>query len=95
MLRWILKHRTDQEEYIAEGIRLKNKPVLTLALAKRIVSAAAAEALKHDWPVVIAVVDDGGYVILLERLDEAQHGSIEIAIRKARAAVAFKRPTKA
>ena len=71
------------------------KAVLTLAAAKKIVAAAEAEALKQAWPVVIAVVDDGGNLICLQRLDNAQFGSVDIAIRKARAAVAFKRPTKA
>jgi uncharacterized protein GlcG (DUF336 family) len=74
---------------------LTDKPALTLAGAKKIVAAAEAEALKHAWPVVIAVVDDGGNLISLQRLDNAQFGSVEIAIRKAKAAVAFKRPTKA
>jgi glc operon protein GlcG len=71
------------------------KAVLTLAAAKKIVAAAEAEALKHAWPVVIAVVDDGGNLIYLQRLDNAQFGSVEIAIQKARSAMAFKRPTKA
>ncbi len=80
---------------MAGEIKLESKAVLTLAVAKQIVAAATVEARKNDWPVVIAVVDDGGHLILLERLDEAQHGSVEIATAKARAAVAFKRPTKA
>lgn len=71
------------------------KSVLTLATARKIIAAAEVEALQHDWPVVIAVVDDGGNLICLDRLDNAQFGSVEIAIRKAKAAVAFKRPTKA
>ena len=71
------------------------KAGLTLSTARKIVAAAEAEALKHAWPVVIAVVDDGGNLICLQRLDNAQFGSVEIAIGKARAAAAFKRPTKA
>jgi len=73
---------------------LTEKPALTLAAAKRIITAAEAEALKNAWPVVIAVVDDGGHLLCLERLDNAQFASVEIAIQKARAAIAFKRPTK-
>ncbi|MHB8729179.1 MAG: GlcG/HbpS family heme-binding protein [Sulfuricaulis sp.] len=73
---------------------LTEKPALTLAAAKKIIAAAEAEALKHAWPVVIAVVDDGGHLLCLERLDNTQFGSVEIAIQKARAAMAFKRPTK-
>ena len=71
------------------------KAALTLATARKIVAAAEAEALKHAWPVVIAVVDDGGNLICLQRLDNAQFGSVDIAIQKAKSAVAFKRPTKA
>ena len=74
---------------------LTQKPALTLAIAKKIIEAAEAEALKQAWPVVIAVVDDGGHLICLHRLDNAQFGSVEIAIQKARSAMAFKRPTKA
>ncbi len=74
---------------------LQQKPALTLAAARVIIDAAKTEATQQAWPVVIAVVDDGGHLIALERLDGAQFGSVEIAIAKARAAVAFKRPTKA
>ena len=77
-----------------ENNLLTEKPALTLAAAKRIIAAAEAEALKNAWPVVIAVVDDGGHLLCLERLDNAQFASVEIAIQKARAAIAFKRPTK-
>ena len=71
------------------------KFALTLAAARKITAAAEAEALKHAWPVVIAVVDEGGNLICLQRRDNAQFGSVESAIQKARSAVAFKRPTKA
>ena len=71
------------------------KAGLTLAAAKKIIAAAEVEALKHAWPVVIAVVDEGGNLICLQRLDNAQFGSVEVAIQKAKSAVAFKRPTKA
>ncbi|MDO8684414.1 MAG: heme-binding protein [Armatimonadota bacterium] len=74
---------------------LTDKPALTLAAAKKIIAAAEAEALKRNWPVVIAVVDEGGNLISLQRLDNAQFGSVEVAIRKAKSAAAFKRPTKA
>ncbi len=71
------------------------KPVLTLEDAKRIAAAAEAEALRNDWRVVIAVVDDGGHLLYLQRSHDTQFGSVETAIRKAHAAVAFQRPTKA
>lgn len=43
---------------------------------------------------MIAIVDDGGYLLYLQRLDQAQFGSIEVATAKARAAIAFRRSTK-
>jgi uncharacterized protein GlcG (DUF336 family) len=74
--------------------QLPDKKVLTLAGAKQLAAAAAEEAVKNKWNVVIAIVDDGGSLIYLERLDDTQIGSIEVAIQKAQSAVNFKRPTK-
>ena len=73
---------------------LPTKKVLTLGLAKRLVAAAEAEAKKRGATVVIAVVDDGGHLILLERLDDTQVASVEVAIGKARTAAIFRRPSK-
>lgn len=74
---------------------MANKPVLTLEDAKRIAAAAETEAHANDWKVVIAVVDDGGHLLYLQRSHDTQFGSVETAILKAHAAVAFQRPTKA
>lgn len=74
--------------------QLADKKALTLEAAKKVASAAEAEARKNNWRVVIAVVDDGGHLVYLQRIDETQTGSIRIAVQKARSAVAFKRPTK-
>lgn len=71
-----------------------SKPILTLDDAKKIAAAAEAEALRNSWRVVIAIVDDGGHLLYLQRNHGTQFGSVEIAIQKARAAVAFQRPTK-
>jgi glc operon protein GlcG len=71
-----------------------SKPILTLENAKRIAASAATEAKINDWHVVIAVVDDGGHLLYLERSHDTQFGSVETAIQKAHAAVAFQRPTK-
>lgn len=71
------------------------RPRLTLAGAKAILAAAEAEARKNNWPVAIAVVDDGGHLYAFERLDDTQLGSIKVAIGKARSAVLFKRESKA
>jgi uncharacterized protein GlcG (DUF336 family) len=72
-----------------------NKPVLTLEDAKRVAEAAETEAQTNGWKVVIAVVDDGGHLLYLQRSHDTQFGSVETAIAKAHAAVAFQRPTKA
>jgi glc operon protein GlcG len=71
-----------------------SKPILTLDDARKIAAAAEIEALRNDWKVVIAIVDDGGHLLYLQRNHDTQFGSIEIAIQKARAAVAFQRATK-
>lgn len=71
-----------------------SKPILTLEDAKRIASAADAEAQANNWNVVIAVVDDGGHLLYLQRSHNTQFGSVDTAIMKANAAVAFQRPTK-
>ena len=73
---------------------LPSKKVLTLGLARKLVAAAEAEAKKRGATVVIAVVDDGGQLILLERLDDTQVASVEVAIGKARTAAIFRRPSK-
>ena len=72
---------------------LPTKRVLTLAAAKKIAATAEAEALKRGATVVIAVVDDGGHLIVLERLDDTQVASVEVAIGKARTAAIFRRPS--
>jgi glc operon protein GlcG len=74
--------------------QLIEKKGIGLALAKQIAAAAEAEAAKNNWNVVISIVDDGGHLVYVQRMDNTQTGSIEIAIQKAKAAIAFKRPTK-
>lgn len=75
-------------------LTLPAKKTLTLEAARVALAAAEAEAQRNNWRVVIAVVDDGGHAILVVRLDGAQWSSIETAVEKARAAVAWKRPTR-
>ena len=70
------------------------KPILTLEDARLIAAAAEAEARANNWSVTIAVVDDGGHLLYLQRSHDTQFGSVETAIMKANAAVAFQRPTK-
>lgn len=73
---------------------LQYGPPLSLDLAKRIMASAEAEAVANHWPMVIAIVDSGGHLVMLHRLDQAQHGSTSVAKFKAETSVNFRRPTK-
>ena len=77
------------------GAELATKKTLTLAAAKEMAAAAEAEARKNNWNVVISIVDEGGHLIYLQRMDETQLASTDIAQGKARTALMYKRPTKA
>jgi glc operon protein GlcG len=65
-----------------------------IADAKKIATAAVAEARKNNWTMAIAVVDTAGNLVYFEKMDGTQTGSVNVAIEKARSAVLFKRPTK-
>jgi uncharacterized protein GlcG (DUF336 family) len=70
-------------------------PPITTEVAKKAAAAALAEARKNGWTVFAAVVDTGGVLIYLERIDGTQNGSSETAIEKARTSALYKRPSKA
>ena len=69
--------------------------ILALDDAKRDAAAARAEADRNGWPMVIAILDDGGHLMYLERIDGTQKGSSRIAEEKGRSAILLRRPTKA
>jgi glc operon protein GlcG len=71
------------------------KKTVSLAAAKKMAAAAEAEAAKNNWNMVISILDDGGNLLYMERMDGAQLGSIEVSQGKARTALKFKRPSKA
>jgi uncharacterized protein GlcG (DUF336 family) len=73
---------------------MQTKPVLTLDDAKKIAAAAEAEALANNWKVVISIVDDGGHLLWLQRLDGVAPVSAYIAPAKARAAALGCRESK-
>ena len=73
---------------------LPTKKVLTLEAATKVAVAAQAEAAKRGSTVVIAVVDDGGYLVVLHRLDDTQVASVEVGMGKARTAAIFRRPSR-
>ena len=73
---------------------IATRKALTLAGADTIARAAEAAATKRGAKVVIAVVDEGGNLIILKRLDQTQVASVNVGIDKARAAAVFRRPSK-
>src|SRR5690349_15610800 len=79
---------------VSAQAQLPTKQVLTLDTARKIAAAAEAEAKRRGATVVIAVVDDGGYLLVLERLDDTQVASVDVGIAKARTAAIFRRPSK-
>ncbi len=79
----------------SEGFSQQQQKVLTLAEAREMLQAAETRAKQDNWNVVITIVDAGGHLLLLHRMDGVQIASIEVAQKKAKAAVYYKRPTKA
>jgi uncharacterized protein GlcG (DUF336 family) len=77
-----------------ESPTMKQKPELQLADIKRIAAAAESEALAHGWAVSIAVVDDGGHLLWLQRLDGAAPISAQIAPAKAHTAALGRRESR-
>ncbi len=73
---------------------MKSKPCLELADLKTIAAAAEAEALKNNWAVTIAIVDEGGHLVWLQRMDGVAAISSHIAPAKANTAAMGKRETK-
>ncbi len=73
---------------------MQTKPTLEAADVRRIAAAAEAEALKHHWAVSIAICDDGGHLLWLQRLDGAAPVSAHIAPAKARTAALGRRESK-
>ncbi|MEX0685664.1 MAG: heme-binding protein [Balneolales bacterium] len=68
--------------------------ILTQEDAKNLIAAAEERAAQDEWNVVIVIVDAGGHLLGLTRMDNVQLSSIEIAIQKAKAAAFYRRPTK-
>ncbi len=73
---------------------MKTKPCLTLEDCKKIAAAAEAEAVKNNWNVVIAILDDGGHLLYLQRGDGATPANAQIAIEKGRTSAISRRSTK-
>jgi uncharacterized protein GlcG (DUF336 family) len=73
---------------------MKTKPCLTLEDCKKIGAACEAEARKNNWNVVIAILDDGGSLLWLERMDGATPFNATVAVEKGRTAAVSRRSTK-
>lgn len=73
---------------------MKTKPFLTIDDTRRIAAAAEAEAIAQQWAVTIAIVDDGGHLLWLQRLDGAAPISAQIAPAKAHTAAVGRRESK-
>ncbi|MBB5391499.1 MULTISPECIES: heme-binding protein [unclassified Herbaspirillum] len=81
---------------LAGAASLPVQPVLTLAAAQQVISAAQAKAQAENWPCVISVVDAAGLPLALVRMDNAAvPAGVEIAPGKARTAALFRRPSGA
>ena len=74
---------------------MKTRPMLTLEDCRKISAAAEVEAVKNKWNVAIAIVDDGGHLLHLVRMDGATPANAEIAVQKARTSALTRRPSKA
>jgi uncharacterized protein GlcG (DUF336 family) len=73
---------------------MKTKPCLTLDDCKKMIAACEAEARRNKWEVVIAILDDGGHLLMLERMDGATPANAAIAVQKGRSAAISRRSTK-
>ncbi len=78
----------------ASRAQLADKKALTLQIAKQVAAAAEQAAAANHNHMFVLIVDDGGNLMYMERMDDAQLGSFNVALGKARSAVFFKRPTK-
>jgi uncharacterized protein GlcG (DUF336 family) len=68
---------------------------ITLEQAKKVMTGAEAEAKKNNWSMAIIILDSGGNMVMMQKMDGTQLGSVDVARDKAYSAVAFRRPTKA
>jgi glc operon protein GlcG len=70
-------------------------PEITVDMAKKIAAGAVAESKKNNWRMAISIVDNHGFPVYFERMDDTQTASVQVALDKAKAAAMFRRPTKA
>jgi uncharacterized protein GlcG (DUF336 family) len=79
---------------LAQDRRPEYGPAVNAAQAKKIAAGVLAECQKNSWNVAVAVVDNHGFLVYFERMDNTQTASMDIAVGKARAAATYRRPTR-
>jgi len=83
---------------LAAGATAQERPPygqeVNLDMAKKIAAGAYAESKKNGWRMAIAVVDNHGFLVYYERMDDTQTASVDVAVDKAKAAAMYRRPTK-
>jgi uncharacterized protein GlcG (DUF336 family) len=79
---------------LAQDRRPDYGPAVNAAQAKKIAAGVLAECQKNSWNVAVAVVDNHGFLVYFERMDNTQTASMDIAVGKARAAATYRRPTR-
>lgn len=80
---------------LAQDRRPEYGATVSTAAAKKIAAGTIAECQKNGWNVSVAVVDNHGFLVYFERMENTQYASNDIAIGKARAAATYRRPTRA
>jgi glc operon protein GlcG len=80
---------------VAQDRRPDYGTAVNAAAAKKIAAAVIGECQKNSWNVAVAVVDNHGYLVYFERMDNTQTASMDIAVGKAKAAATYRRPTRA
>lgn len=80
---------------LAQDKRPDYGTAVNVVAAKKIAAAVIAECQKNSWNIAVAVVDNHGFLVYFERMDNTQTASMDVAIGKARAAATYRRPTRA
>lgn len=80
---------------LAQDRRPDYGTAVNAAQAKKIAAGVLAECQKNSWNVAVAVVDNHGFLVYFERMDNTQTGSVDVAVGKARSAATYRRPTRA